>query len=119
MPPDLIAFPHAAVATAASELRRMAGHLDGVGGAIDTSATAATVDWRGGHRDDFDVFVPGLVQRHGDLATQLRNLAGELEDAAASVTRENQRRTDAFEEAERQRDACSSGPGPARPQIPC
>lgn len=119
MPPTLVPFPAAAVEDAISQLRRTAGLVDGAGSQLDTSRIAVGADWSGGHRDDFDVFTPPLVQRHSDLATQLRNLAGDLADAKLAVAQENRRRTDEFEAAEARREACPTGTVPGHPQIPC
>lgn len=119
MPPTLVSFPTAAVQEAISQLRRTAGLVDGAGSQLDTSRISVGSDWSGGHRDDFDVFAPPLVQRHSDLATQLRNLAADLADAEVAVARENRRRTEAFEAEEARREACPTGRVPGSPQIPC
>ncbi|WCO65713.1 hypothetical protein PO878_14505 [Iamia majanohamensis] len=119
MAPALVPFPAAEVADAIAELRRVARLVDDAGLQLDTSRVAVEGDWRGGHRDDFDVFAPALVQRHGDLATQLRNLAGDLADAQAAVTRENRRRTEAAAAAAERERSCPGERVPGHPQIPC
>lgn len=119
MPPDLVSFPSAAVDEAIAQLRRTASLVDGAGSQLDSSRIAVGAEWTGGHRDDFDVFAPPLVQRHSDLATQLRNLAGDLADAKVAVAQENRRRTEAYEAAEARREACPTGRVPGHPQIPC
>jgi hypothetical protein len=56
------------------------------------AAAVARQEWRGPFRDDFDVGLAVLTAGADVLAAALRQFAGQLSDAAAAATVENERR---------------------------
>lgn len=87
-----VPFPTAAAQAAAAECRSMARLVDEKMGIVSAAATEARARWQGGYADDFGIAWPDTEQSGSDIADRLRLLAGQIEDALATVVAENRRR---------------------------
>lgn len=83
---------------AVRELRRAADLLDEMAGQRRRVADKALQEWRGRYRDEFERDLAEMLRRSSELAAEMRQKAGEIENASNRV-REEQR----YRERERDR----------------
>lgn len=87
-----IPFPAAVVQAAADECRTTARLVDDKMDIASTAAGPARMSWTGVYAADFEIAWPNTEESASELATRLRRLAGELEDAITAAADENSRR---------------------------
>lgn len=85
-------FPAATVQAAADECRATARLVDDKMDIASTAAGEARSAWTGVYADDFAIAWPNTEESAEELASRLRRLAGELEDAIGAAADENERR---------------------------
>lgn len=105
MPTCPVTFDFPAAADAVAECRRHARYLDLLADARGDLEPAATEDWVGRFRDDFDRDFTSTQARLREEASSLRTLAGTIEDAADDARLLKQT-------CERDHDHTPVGPGP-------
>jgi hypothetical protein len=93
-PPQMLPvwFPTSAAVAAAAECRSMARLVDEKMAIASNAATEARTRWEGAYARDFGIAWPDTELSATEVSERLRRLAGELEDAVATVAAENQRR---------------------------
>jgi hypothetical protein len=89
---DDVTFDHSAVEGAAAACDATALRLRSGTGERRALSAAATEQWRGRFRSDFDAAEPLLVARADHLEAELRRLAAALRSAATAATKEQHRR---------------------------
>lgn len=104
-----IPLPTAVVQAAADECRATARLVDDKMDIASTAAIPARTSWTGVYAADFEIAWPNTEESAAELATRLRRLAGELEDAITAAADENSRRAGLRAEYDCQR---ASGPQP-------
>lgn len=82
---------------AVRELRRAADLLDEMAGRRRRVADKALQEWRGRYRNEFERDLAEMLRRSSELAAEMRQKAGEIENASNRVREEQRHR-------ERERD---------------
>lgn len=108
-----ISFPNGVAEQAARVCRRVAGILDDdLDDRENNLAPTAQKHWEGTYRDEFDRTLERQVTRLRDLASDLRDFAGKIDDAIEIVESENRRRASARDEFDAERGNHAAGQSP-------
>ena len=83
---------------ASSSLRRSAENLEQTASERSRVADDAKAEWRGKHRDSFDILLSQMLSEASSLAQQCREVAARIDGASRQAYEEQRRR-----EAERDR----------------
>lgn len=94
-----------AAGAAAGALRQSADMLDRTAHERSRVAQEATLEWRGGYREQFDTHLSRALRDAGDVAHECREAANHIDGASQRATEEQGRRERERERWRREKEA--------------